>query len=62
MFNISNIDYTTSYDSAATIGEKVFESRDQKYMEVICLRQLHLKDSSLSAKILEKFCQQDYFY
>lgn len=27
MFNISNIDYTIGYDSAAATGEKVFESR-----------------------------------
>ena len=35
MFNISNIDYTTSYDFAATIGEKVFESRGREETLII---------------------------
>ena len=35
MLNISNIDYTTSYDSAATIGEKVFESRGREEILII---------------------------
>ena len=30
MFNISNIDYTTNYDFAATTGEKVLESRGER--------------------------------
>ena len=35
MFNISNIDYTISYDSAATTGEKVFESKGGEETPII---------------------------
>ena len=35
MFNISNIDYTIGYDSAATTGEKVFESRGGEETPII---------------------------
>lgn len=35
MLNISNIDYTIGYDSAATIGEKVFESRGREETLII---------------------------
>lgn len=35
MFNISNIDYTIGYDSAATTGEKVFESRGREETPII---------------------------
>ena len=30
MLNMSNIDYTIGYDSAAATGEKVFESRGRE--------------------------------
>lgn len=35
MLNISNIDYTIGYDSAAAIGEKVFESRGGKRLQLL---------------------------
>ena len=35
MLNISNIDYTIGYDSAATTGEKVFESRGREETPII---------------------------
>ena len=35
MLNISNIDYTIGYDSAATTGEKVFESRGREETSII---------------------------
>ena len=35
MFNISNIDYTIGYDSVATTGEKVFESRGGKRLQLL---------------------------
>ena len=35
MFNISDIDYTIGYDSAATTGEKVFESRGREETPII---------------------------
>ena len=35
MFNISDIDYTIGYDSTATTGEKVFESRGREETPII---------------------------
>lgn len=35
MLNISNIDYTIGYDSAATTGEKAFESRGREETPII---------------------------
>ena len=35
MFNISDIDYTIGYDSAATTGEKVFESKGREETPII---------------------------
>ena len=35
MLNMSNIDYTIGYDSAAATGEKVFESRGREETLII---------------------------
>lgn len=35
MLNMSNIDYTIGYDSAAATGEKIFESRGKEETSII---------------------------